>query len=150
MDINKIADSYNIIAASMITILTAIFGPQWYVFATFLLLNVIDFITGCYKARKLKKESSKIGFNGIVKKFMYWLIIVIAFLMSYVFKHMGTDLFEIDLSFLVLLGWFTIACLMINEIRSIFENLVECGVKVPAILIKGLSITEKIIEDKVK
>ena len=36
--------------------------------------------------------------------------------------------------------------LIINEARSILENLVELGVKVPEVLIKGLAITEKLIE----
>ena len=34
---------------------------------------------------------------------------------------------------------------MVNEVRSILENLVECGYNVPAILIKGLAVTEKLI-----
>ncbi|MBT9812910.1 holin, partial [Enterocloster citroniae] len=33
----------------------------------------------------------------------------------------------------------------VNEIRSILENLVECGYNVPAFLIKGLAVTEKLI-----
>ena len=65
--------------------------------------------------------------------------------MAYIFQKMGQDIFKIDLSFLFMLCWFTLACLLINEIRSILENLVECGYKVPSILIKGLAVTEKIL-----
>ena len=50
------------------------------------------------------------------------------------------------LSFLNVIGWWVLAMLIINEARSILENLVELGVKVPEVLIKGLAITEKLIE----
>ena len=145
MNVNGVVDTYNIVAGGIVTVLTAILGPHWYVFAAFLLLNVLDFITGWYKARKRKTESSSTGLLGILKKTMYWVIIIVAFLMAYVFVLLGNDLLHIDLGFLSLIGWFTVACLLINEIRSIFENLVECGIKVPDVLIKGLAVTEKLI-----
>lgn len=45
----------------------------------------------------------------------------------------------------MLFGWFTLASLLVNEIRSILENLVECGYSVPDFLIRGLAVTEKLI-----
>ena len=36
--------------------------------------------------------------------------------------------------------------LIINEARSILENLVELGYKVPDVLIRGLAVTDKLIE----
>ncbi len=75
----------------------------------------------------------------------YWIIILVAFLIPEMFIHLGYDLLGIDLSFVALLGWFTLAALLINEIRSILENLVEYGCEVPEFLIKGLAITEKLI-----
>ncbi len=47
-------------------------------------------------------------------------------------------------------GWFTLVCLIINETRSIIENLVEIGINVPSFLIKGLEIYEKIIETTIE
>ena len=73
------------------------------------------------------------------------MIILVAFLMPKLFIGLGHDLLGINLDFLLLLGWFTLACLLVNEIRSILENLVECGYNVPAFLIKGLAVTEKLI-----
>ena len=55
-------------------------------------------------------------------------------------------LIGVDLSFVVIFGWFTLAVYLVNEIRSILENLVEMGVKVPSFLIKGLEVTEKAID----
>ena len=46
------------------------------------------------------------------------------------------------------LGWLTLAMLIVNEARSIAENLVEMGVQVPEVLIRGLAIAEKNIEQE--
>ena len=145
VEVTNVLDIYNVITGVSVAVMSAIFGPHWYLFAAFLFLNVMDWLTGWYKSRKLNSESSSVGLAGIIKKLGYWVIIAVAFLMAYIFQKMGQDIFKIDLSFLFMLGWFTLACLLINEIRSILENLVECGYKVPSILIKGLAVTEKIL-----
>ena len=66
-EMNKILDTYNLVAGGVVTLLAAIFGQYWYLFAIFLLLNLFDYITGYMKARKLKKESSSVGLAGIIK-----------------------------------------------------------------------------------
>ena len=49
---------------------------------------------------------------------------------------------------LLLFGWFTLACLIINETRNILENLIDVGIKVPNFLAKGLDAYDKLIESK--
>lgn len=61
-------DTYNLIIGAVITAMTAVFGVYWYVFAAYMALNVMDWLTGWYKSRKKKKESSKAGLKGILKK----------------------------------------------------------------------------------
>ena len=112
-----------------------------YLFGIYLLLNVLDWLTGWYKARVKKEASSKAGLNGIIKKVGYWIILLIAFLIPYMFQRLGKDLLDMDLGYLSALGWFTLANLLINEIRSILENLIACGYQVPEILKRGLEIT---------
>ena len=138
-------DTYNLIVGTIIAIMTAIFGVHWYIFAAYMFLNVADWLTGWYKSRKKKEESSKVGLKGILKKLGYWVIIAVAFLMSTVFVRLGNDILGINLDFLMMIGWFTLACLMVNEVRSIVENLVECGYDVPAVLVNGLEVTNKMI-----
>lgn len=146
-EMNKILDTYNLVVGGIVTLLVAIFGKYWYLLAIFLILNLLDYITGYMKARKLKKESSSVGLAGIIKKLGYWIIIATAFLTAYALTALGKDILHIDLSFLALLGWFTLACLLINEVRSILENLVEYGLNVPYVLIKGLAVTEQLLND---
>lgn len=138
-------DTYNAAVGAVVAVLSAIFGVYWYLFAGYLLLNVLDWLTGWYKARKGKRESSYKGLWGIIKKTGYWVIILVAFLVPALFIHFGQDLLGINLGFLTLLGWFTLATLLVNEVRSILENLVECGYGVPDFLIRGLAVTEKLI-----
>lgn len=147
-EMNKILDTYNLVAGGVVTLLAAIFGQYWYLFAIFLLLNLFDYITGYMKARKLKRESSSVGLAGIIKKLGYWIVIATAFLTAYALTALGKDILNIDLSFLALLGWFTLACLLINEVRSILENLVEYGLDVPYVFIEGLAVTERLLNEK--
>ena len=140
-------DSYNAIVGGIVTFLTMVLGEHWILFVLFLLFNVIDFITGWMKARMTKKENSIKGFKGVIKKLGYWLIILVSFSASVLFIEIG-EVLKIDLSITTMLGWFVLASLAINEIRSIIENIVECGYKVPQILIKGLDIANKAINKK--
>lgn len=138
-------DKYNAVVGAVVVVLSAIFGAFWYLFAGYLLLNILDWLTGWYKSRKKRTESSYRGLWGIVKKTGYWVIILVAFLIPELFVRLGSDLLGVNLGFLVLLGWFTLAALLVNEVRSILENLVECGYEVPDFLIRGLAVTEKLI-----
>lgn len=144
----KFVDKYNAAVGAAAAILTALFGVYWYVFAGYLVSNVLDWITGWYKARRLGQESSKTGLKGIIKKLGYWVIILVAFLLPQLLINLGKDVLGINLDFMLLFGWFTLACLLVNEIRSILENLVECGYNVPSFLIKGLAVTEKLLNAK--
>ena len=65
--------------------------------------------------------------------------IAIAFFLAVGFVEVGT-IIGVDLGFTQLFGWFTLATFIINEIRSILENLVIMGVEVPAFLTKGLEV----------
>lgn len=141
-------DCYNTVVGAVVAVLSAVFGIYWYLFAGYLLLNVLDWITGWRKANKLKQESSMVGLQGIIKKTGYWIIVLIAFMIPDLFIKLGRDTLGINLDFLMLLGWFTLATLIVNEIRSIIENLVEMNYNVPQILIEGLAVTEKLIKKK--
>ena len=80
MNIAKVIDTYNVLVGAAVTLLSALFGTYWYLFTAYLLFNVFDWLTGWYKSRKLKRESSAVGLKGIIKKLGYWVIIAVAFL----------------------------------------------------------------------
>lgn len=143
----KYIDSYNAVIGGLVAFLSFIFGEHWILFALFLLFNIIDLITGWMKAMMTNKVSSITGFKGILKKLGYWLMVLIAFLASITFIEIGNAL-GIDLGVTRLLGWFVLASLTINELRSIIENFVEAGYNVPAVLTRGLEVADKIVNQK--
>lgn len=140
-------DTYNTVVGAVIAFLTLIFGEHWALFALFLLFNIIDWLTGWMKSRIAKKENSMRGWKGVLKKLGYWMMVLVAFSASYFFIEIGNTL-GIDLGITTLLGWFVLASLIVNELRSIIENFVEAGFNVPEILIKGLEVADKVINEQ--
>lgn len=140
-------DMYNAIVGATIAFLGFIFGEHWILFALFLLFNIIDWLTGWMKARIAKKENSVKGWQGILKKVGYWMMVLVAFGASAVFVEIGKTL-DINLGITALLGFFVLASLLVNELRSILENFVESGFNVPQILVSGLEVAEKVINSK--
>ena len=137
-------DSYNALAGAVITFLTMIFGEHWFLFAFFLILNIIDWITGWMKSRMAGKENSVKGWQGVLKKLGYWLMIAFGFGIAACLIEVGSTI-GIDLQITTVLGWFVLASLIVNEARSIVENLVEAGFNVPMILQEGLEVADKLI-----
>ena len=93
---------------------------------TLLTFIVIDYLTGLYIAGKMKKSpktetgglSSKVGYNGAVKKCMIFVFIFIA----------------VRLDMLLHLNYiknFTIIVFIVNELVSICENAGVIGVPIP-------------------
>lgn len=148
MDITPITDKINVIIGLIVAILAYIFGEHWPLFAFYFILNVFDYVTGFIKSRLARKENSAKGLMGVIKKLGYWIMILIGFGMSAIFIEIG-EIIGLSLQVTELVGWFVLATLIVNEIRSIIENFVEAGYKVPKILSGGLEVADKIIEDVV-
>ena len=140
-------DSYNAIVGSIVAVLSFVFGEHWILFAIFLLFNVADWITGWMKSRINNVENSSAGWKGVLKKLGYWLMILVAFAASAVFIEIGNTL-GMDLGITTLLGYFVLASLLVNELRSILENFVEAGYSVPTILTKGLEVADKVVKQE--
>lgn len=149
MNITPLTNKINLIVGAITALLSYIFGEHWILFMFFLLLNFGDYLTRWMAARLTGTENSKAGWIGILKKLGYWVMIALGFGMSIIFIEIGNTI-GLNLEITTFIGWFVLATLIINEIRSILENLVEAGYKVPAILIKGLEVANKAIDGKIK
>ncbi len=144
---DKLIDKTNILYGSISALLTMLLGEYWFLFAALLFLNVVDYVTGWAKAKFYNKnESSYKGKIGIIKKLGYWITITIAFFVAFMFHRFGVY-FNINLDFMQFLGWLTLASYIINEIRSILENLTEMKVNVPKWLLKGLEVAENTVSN---
>ena len=141
----KFMDTINLLYSSCLTILSAFLGEHWILFFLYLLLNIADSFTGWAKAHINKNESSWVALVGIIKKVCYWFLIMVSFLIPMAMQELGS-IINIDFSITIYLGWFVLASLIINECRSILENLVEAGCNVPKILVKGLKVASEKLE----
>lgn len=142
-------DTYNAIVGGIVAVLSFVFGEHWILFAIFLLFNVADWLTGWMKSRMAGKENSMKGWQGVLKKLGYWLMILVAFAASAVFIEIGNTL-GLDLGVTTLLGYFVLASLLVNELRSILENFVEAGYNVPTVLVRGLEVADKVVNQEEK
>lgn len=115
-------------------------------FTILLFANIVDYLTGSWKARILKKENSKEGMRGIFNKICCWIMILIGFVLSYIFYELN-KLFGFNIMYIDSIGWLILISLIINELRSILENLVESGIEVPKILTKGLDVLNGSVEN---
>ena len=143
----KVIDTYNAMVGALVAVLSYILGEHWFLFVLFLLLNAIDWGTGWMKSRINNVENSKAGLKGVLKKLGYWLMIMVSFGASAAFVEVG-KIINLDLGVTTLLGWFVLASLLVNEARSICENLVEMGVNVPTILVKGLQAANRVVNQE--
>ena len=143
---DKVSNQIKLLGGLITSIMTLIFGQYWFLFAFYLGLNIVDWLTGWTTAREKNEVSSKVGIRGIVKKLGYWVIIMVAFGCSMMFVSIG-NILGINLVFMLFMGWFTLATLIVNEVVSILENLVALGYKVPHILIRGLKIAGDFINN---
>lgn len=110
-----------------------------FLFVLYFMLNTLDFVTGTMKAHITQTESSKIGEKGIIKKLSSWILLFISFMLPLGFKELG-HIMNINFQMTQLLGWFTLVSLIVNEVRSISENLVSMGCKIPSVFTNGLEI----------
>ena len=140
----RVTDGINFLLGGIIAALTFIFGENWALFAIFLLFNIADWITGVMKSRMAGKENSVKGWQGVAKKLGYWMMMFLAFALGYWLIAMG-KLLGLNFRITTMLGWFVLASLTVNELRSILENFVEAGFEVPRILVEGLEVADKVV-----
>ena len=96
-----------------------------------LLAIVFDYISGMIKAFHTKTLSSKIGFQGILKKVGILLIVMLGVLVDRVTGNTG--------AVRTLVIYYFVA----NEGLSVIENLGQCGVPIPASIKKALKALNK-------
>ena len=143
--IQKFLNCTNLLTATVTVSITGFLGQHGFLFFAFLLLNIVDWLTGWYVARLNGIENSKTAYKGICKKTMYWIVITLSFFMGYALQHLNKVL-GLDLGFLNYVGWFVTAQFLVNEFRSVLENIYCINPDaVPTFLTKGL----KIVNDKI-
>lgn len=110
--------------------------------------NILDYFTGlCASGYRAETISSYKGIRGIIKKVCMWLLIVVGavidILLNYAAHSIGA---EIQLPFVV--ATIVAVWLIVNEIISILENMVDIGVDMPPFLMPLVRNIKKQMEEK--
>ena len=93
---------------------------------------VLDYISGIIKSYETNTLASKIGAKGIIKKFSYFLVIIISFIIDFILCNYTLNEINIYYPIIseIIIAWF-----VINEVISILENVSEIGVPLPKFII---------------
>lgn len=119
----------------IIRIVTTIGIYLWHnasVFIIYLVLNVLDILTGMLKAK-----DSRQGLQGVLRKLGCWILIFVSFLVSIAFVDIGKKL-NLNLHIMFCLGWYVLGAMILNELRSIIKNLIQLHVFIPKTFTKCL------------
>lgn len=110
--------------------------------------NVIDYITGLFAAKyRIEEISSYKGIRGIVKKVCMWLLVLIGawidILINYAIEYAGVSLTLPFIVATVVAVW-----LVVNEMISILENMIDIGVDIPPFLMPIVKYIKRQTEEK--
>ena len=110
--------------------------------------NVIDYITGLWAAGyRTESVNSYKGIRGIIKKVCMWLLVVIGawidILINYAIECAGIHFTIPFVVATVVAVW-----LVVNEIISILENMLDIGVRMPPFLLPVVKYIRRQVEEK--
>lgn len=132
--------------ALFFTALTTLLGWQGVMAAVWVVLMVLDYLSGSLAARKTGTWKSSVAREGFLHKGGMILVVLVALLsdivMSLALPHIPVlNIAWPDILFPTVLAWY-----IITELGSILENAVKMGAKVPSWLIKIFNASLKAID----
>lgn len=112
--------------------------------------NVIDYVTGLVAAKYRQDGiSSYKSIRGIFKKVGMWLLIVVGSFMDILIQY-AVECMGLGITIPFVVSTIVAVWLVVNEIISILENLIDIGVKMPPFLMPIVKYIKKQVEDKAK
>lgn len=113
--------------------------------------NIVDYVTGLLAApyREDGTISSYKGIKGIIKKVCLWLLVLIGAWIDILINY-AVECTGINLSIPFVVATFVAVWLIVNEIISILENIIDIGVAMPPFLLPVVKYIKKQTEDKAK
>jgi toxin secretion/phage lysis holin len=133
---------------AFLSVLSGWLGILAFLIPLLVLCNIIDYSTGLMAGPKRgEKISSYKSFKGIAKKICQWLLIIVGAIMDQLVKY-GLGALGIVLPFTFLIASIVTIWLIINEIISTLENMLDIGVSMPPFLLPIAKYIKKQVEDK--
>lgn len=112
--------------------------------------NLIDYATGlCAAKYRNDSISSYKGIRGIIKKVCMWLLVVVGSWIDILVQY-AIDAAGIEFTFPFVVATVVAVWLVVNEVISILENMIDIGVEMPPFLLPLVKNIKKAVEDKTK
>jgi toxin secretion/phage lysis holin len=113
--------------------------------------NLIDYATGLVAAKYRQDGgiSSYKSIRGIFKKIGMWLLIIVGSFMDILIQY-AVECVGLGLTVPFVVATVVAVWLVVNEIISILENLIDIGVNMPPFLMPIVKYIKKQVEDKAK
>ncbi len=139
------------VKATVITVVSALMGWLGILAVPVFLLvgcNVVDYITGLFAAKYRTEDiNSYKSIRGIFKKICMWLLVVVGawldILINYTIHTAGASLTLPFIVATVVAVW-----LVVNEMISILENMLDIGVDMPPFLMPIVKYIKRQVEHK--
>lgn len=110
--------------------------------------NLIDYFTGlCAAKYRSEGISSYKGIRGIVKKVCMWLLIVVGAVVDSLLNY-GAEYIGLGITIPFVVATVVAVWLIVNEIISILENMVDIGVEMPPFLLPLVKNIKAQVEEK--
>lgn len=113
--------------------------------------NLIDYATGLLAAKYRQDGgiSSYKSIRGIFKKIGMWLLIIVGSFMDILIQY-AAECMGLGITIPFVVATFVAVWLVVNEMISILENLIDIGVNMPPFLMPVVKYIKKQVEDKAK
>lgn len=112
------------------------------------LVMIIDYITGMWKAWNRGELSSRVGLKGLFKKVGYIFVVAVSGVLDWLFIS-GLSQIGIEVNVRFYFGLIVTIWFIINECISILENLAVIGIPLPSFLVKIVHKLKITVESKV-
>lgn len=111
--------------------------------------NVVDYITGIAAHKRREEDiSSYKGIWGIVKKVCMWLLVIVGSWIDILIRY-TVDCAGIDIKMPFIVATVVAVWIVVNEIISILENVIDIGIRIPPFLMPIMKQIRNKIEDSV-
>ena len=109
--------------------------------------NVIDYATGLFAAKyRTENISSYKGIRGIIKKVCMWLLVLVGAWIDILIRYTA-ECTGIGLNIPFIVATVVAVWLVVNEIISILENMIDIGVDMPPFLLPIVKYIKKQVEE---
>lgn len=110
--------------------------------------NLVDYFTGlCAAKYRTEQINSYKGIRGIIKKVCMWVLVLVGAWLDILIRY-ATDCAGLNVEIPFVVATVVTLWLVINEMISILENMIDIGVKLPPFLLPIAKYIRQQVEEK--